>query len=177
MIKLFEYVIAYIKAYISGVKLLFPSRIDRECIFIKPNYIGRHCVLIGTQIGRYSYMGNNCEFYHTRIGSFCSIASDVKLIIGQHPTKTYVSTCPIFYQSTTCFGKGLVPKTIFKLNKNCEDGSLCNIGNDVWIGSHVRIMGGGNNRQWCNNWSRSSSNKKCPTIFHCMWSSRKNYKI
>lgn len=141
MLKLLNYIFAYIVVSIKGVKVLFPARIEKST-FKRPNYIGRHCVLVGTSVGRYSYLGNDCEFYYSRIGSFCSFANDVKLIRGQHPTKTYVSTSPIFYQSITCFGKGFVKKTIFKLNKKCADGSLCSIGNDVWIGSHVRIMEG-----------------------------------
>lgn len=126
---------------VGGVKLLFPVRINGT-FFEKPNYVGRRCVLINAKVGRYTYFGNECEFYNTNIGRFCSIANDVKLIRGQHPTSDFVSVSPLFYQSTTCFGKGFVQCTSFEVNKQCLDGSLCVIGNDVWIGSHVRIMEG-----------------------------------
>lgn len=141
--RLLEYIWAYLCHVCEGeVKILFPVRIDKTTVLEKPNYIGRHCVLIGTKVGRYTYFGNDCEFYYSKIGRFCGIANDVKLVRGQHPTNTHVSISPLFYQSITCFGNGFVSQNIFQLNKKCSMGGLCNIGNDVWIGSHVRIMEG-----------------------------------
>ena len=47
--KLLEYIWAYLCHVWRGVKILFPVRIDKATLFEKPNYIGRHCVLIGTE--------------------------------------------------------------------------------------------------------------------------------
>lgn len=78
--KLLEYIWAYLCHVCEGeVKILFPVRIDKTTVLEKPNYIGRHCVLIGTKVGRYTYFGNDCEFYYSKIGRFCGIANDVKL--------------------------------------------------------------------------------------------------
>lgn len=44
--KLLEYIWAYLCHVCGGVKILFPCRIDKVTVFEKPNYIGRHCVLI-----------------------------------------------------------------------------------------------------------------------------------
>lgn len=90
--KLLEYIRSYLLACMGGggKKILFPARLDKYTSLEKPNYVGRHYVLIGAKVGRYTYFGNNCEFYYSQIGRFCSIANDVKLIRGQHPTSTHV---------------------------------------------------------------------------------------
>lgn len=50
--KLLEYIWAYLCHVCEGeVKILFPVRIDKTTVLEKPNYIGRHCVLIGTKVG------------------------------------------------------------------------------------------------------------------------------
>jgi chloramphenicol O-acetyltransferase type B len=70
------------------------------------------------------------------IGSFCSIATNVKIYLGNgvgHDS-TYVSTYPFGYIHTSVFPG---------VKNHCRNsnGSVV-IGNDVWIGSNVTIMSG-----------------------------------
>ena len=87
------------------------------------------------QFGRHSYHGANLEIFHkdTRIGSFCSIASNVCIGAGQHPTN-WLSTHPFQYQN--CFA--IKPKSHYEFTRY----KPVTIGNDVWIGTNVIIMGG-----------------------------------
>lgn len=141
--RIFDYILGGVKLlFRKNLRICFPVRIDTYTTFECPNFIGRHTILQNCSIGKYSYLGNDCEFCYTSIGRFSSISSDVKLVKGQHPTNTFVSTSPVFFQHLTCFGKGFVEKTIFKLNKTTNNGLLLEVGNDVWIGSHVRLMEG-----------------------------------
>lgn len=80
--------------------------------------------------GKHSYISRDSSINRedTIIGSFCSISDGVRIGLAQHPTN-YFST------SHFCFD-----------NLNREDVGFvdepCAIGNDVWIGSDVLIMGG-----------------------------------
>lgn len=75
------------------------------------------------------------------IGKFCSIGDNVKVIIGNHPIQ-YVSTFPGFYKTNNS-GIFLVENNIsFEEEKLCQNGRAVIIGNDVWIGNNVTIMGG-----------------------------------
>lgn len=137
-----NYMLGFCKACFRGVKISFPARIDKCTVFGGNNFVGRNTVLNSCKIGRYTYLGNNCEFFYSTIGNFCSIAGDVRLIKGSHPTSRFVSTSPVFFQNETYLGKGFVDKIVFKLNKTTNKGTLLEIGNDVWIGCHVRILEG-----------------------------------
>ncbi len=91
----------------------------------------------GGSIGRYSYIGpRSC--IKANIGRFCSIASDVHIIGGKHPTRDWVSTHPAFYSTQT-----LVGATYAKSNSFVEYAAHpTTIGNDVWIGAHALLIEG-----------------------------------
>ena len=105
--------------------------------------VGKKNYLDYLYLGSYSYISNNCRFHGVKIGRFCSIGSDVQTINGTHPI-SFVSSSPIFYSTRNQCGLRLVKEDRFqeykfldkKLNIRNE------IGNDVWIGSCVRIMEG-----------------------------------
>jgi len=97
-------------------------------------------------VGLCTYIGNGSSFLYTKIGRYCSIADNVKICIGTHPTH-FLTTFPSFYYDTTTqigftFHKGKsIYATIYRktdINNNFH----VEIGNDVWIGSNALILGG-----------------------------------
>ncbi|RBQ10144.1 antibiotic acetyltransferase [Pedobacter miscanthi] len=96
--------------------------------------IGRNSYLYQTQIGRYTYLSQSVSIMNTKIGGFCSIAQNVLIGGGMHPSNTFASTSPAFYSIYQQCGKTFADKSYFK-----EMGNVV-IGNDVWIGANVVIM-------------------------------------
>lgn len=117
--------------------------IDGNSTFEGNNAVRSHTVLNNAHLGFGSYVGDNCVLVNCRIGKFCSIANNVRMIYGQHPT-TYVSTHPAFYSTM-----GQVPEIYVTENKfeeykyvDSDNKIAVEIGNDVWIGEGVKIMEG-----------------------------------
>lgn len=110
------------------------------------NQISRKTVLNDSYIGYGSYIADNCTFFKTKIGKFCSIADNVKIIGGNHPTKVIVSTHPLFYTNKTYCYMTYGAKNIFEEFSFADENKeyYCIIGNDVWIGSNVKIINGVN---------------------------------
>ena len=94
------------------------------------------------KVGRGTYFGASSKFKNTIIGKYCSIGENVKLIYGEHPTNNFVSTHPSFYTSKPKAGLKFEHSSEFKEYKLTSNGYFCEIGNDVWIGSNVIILGG-----------------------------------
>lgn len=86
-------------------------------------------------IGDYSYVGPNCRIIHCNIGKFCSIAGDSAIGMGTH-SLNHVSTASIF----TAPLNGTRIKWTDK--QDFEEYKTINIGNDVWIGQRVLVIGG-----------------------------------
>ena len=86
-------------------------------------------------IGDYSYVGPNCRIIYCNIGKFCSIAGDCAIGMGTH-SLNHISTASIF----TAPVNGTRIKWTDK--QNFEEYKTINIGNDVWIGQRVLVMGG-----------------------------------
>lgn len=107
------------------------------------NFIGHHSYLIETEIGYASYITNDGYFFNTVIGKYSSIGNHVKIIAGTHPIRIFASTHPAFYSLNT-------PMSLSYVNSNRYEeykyviGTKTSviIGNDVWIGSYVKIMEG-----------------------------------
>lgn len=103
--------------------------------------------IVSCSIGRGSYIGDGCRFNLTRIGRFCSIAKNVQVVAGNHPTKSFISTHPMFYlngnQVIQDMGLESLSSTIYEEVTYAKDSQyLVEIGNDVWIGQNVLIMNG-----------------------------------
>lgn len=100
------------------------------------NKIGNNTLFSG-KIGRYSYIGDN-SYVVAEIGRYCSIGLNVKVAIGKHPSRDFVSTHPSFYSpSLSRCGKTFVNKLLFD-----EKNHTTLIGNDVWIGQDVLLLEG-----------------------------------
>ena len=95
--------------------------------------VGNGAQIVNSKIDRFSYVYES-KILNADVGAFCSIAPNVVVGGGAHPTD-WVSSSPVFYK-----GKNVL-RTNFSDNK-FEEFKRTIIGNDVWIGSNVLIKGG-----------------------------------
>ena len=118
------------------------AQIDDGCCInqnsvISPNtHILNNCVINNSQIASYSYIGKNCLIQNTKIGKFCSIANDVFIGLGNHPTDHF-STSPLFYRTNNPLNIKFVDS-----NSDFQEYHEIEVGNDVWIGARAIILDG-----------------------------------
>lgn len=93
-------------------------------------------------IGRGTFISSDCELFDTHIGRFCSIGDHVHVVCGDHPTSTFVSVHPAFYSPALQSGLSFSEKKLREDSAKVEGHYACKIGNDVWIGSHAKILNG-----------------------------------
>ena len=126
----------YFKIRTQNLNLGDNVMIFRNCSLSSNIAISNNSILSNTTVDSYSYFGSNCKVHNVSIGKFCSIGSDVKIGLSNHPTKRFVSTSPYFY----------LPKLnnieTFVNNQFYDPRKPIIIGNDVWIGSNVLINDG-----------------------------------
>lgn len=91
--------------------------------------------LLKCSIGRASYIQENAVLVNCRIGAFCSIASNVRVGLPDHPLH-FVSTHPSFYD----FSQPLIQFYTDEIKYSHSKANL--IGNDVWIGDGAFIRSG-----------------------------------
>jgi acetyltransferase-like isoleucine patch superfamily enzyme len=93
------------------------------------------------RIGAFTYFNQGCRIGTLeRIGRFCSIAPDVSIGLGNHPTN-YLSTHPLFFRSASVFADWNPPDMgVARTADVIKDAPV--IGNDVWIGTRVTIARG-----------------------------------
>ncbi len=96
-------------------------------------YIGLGARIMKSRIGKYTRIKPLCVISNANIGNFCSIANNVKIGLGKHPTHL-VSTNSIFYK------KGIRDDWAVKIEY--EEKEIVNIGNDVWIGDGAVVLDG-----------------------------------
>ena len=118
------------------------SAISSSDVFEGNNYISGK--VLDCHVGYGTYISDRCFFRNCRIGRFCSIAPDVKILRGEHPTSGFVSMSPAFYLKNSPVGKSYVDSDSFAPYKKCQEYPEYDavIGNDVWIGQQVLIMQG-----------------------------------
>lgn len=112
----------------------------RGCTFEGHNSVGDNTYLSGTSFGYGSFVGFGCEFSNCKIGRFSSLGSNIRVVSATHPVNGFISTHPAFFSDTYWFH--YVQASKFKEHLTNEDGLECTIGNDVWIGDNVLILGG-----------------------------------
>lgn len=98
--------------------------------------IGRNSIINNSSIGNYTYTSINCTINNAFIGKFCSIGSDVKIGLGMHPSKYFVSTHPVFYSTRMQSQISFVKQSFFDETQDII------IGNDVWIGANAVLLDG-----------------------------------
>ena len=136
----------YIKVLYCYIHNLIKNRdnnmiIEFGAIYCKNSIFGQYVKLYKnsivnkSKIGSMSYIGDRSRVSRTEIGKFCTIAPDVKIGLGNHPT-CLVSIHPAFYstkkQSPICF----------RDENHFEEFQNITIGNDVWIGANSMILDG-----------------------------------
>lgn len=127
----------------SVVRVMAQSRINAGDIFEGANYIGYGSTVYDSELGYASYVSDNVSFYNVRCGRYCSIAENVSILRGKHPSRYFVSTHPAFYSaSNNVLAFSYVEETVFEEFEHLEDGYTTVIGNDVWIGKNVMIREG-----------------------------------
>lgn len=116
----------------------------RKNVFGENCYVGKGSEVVCSEFGRSSYVANNSSITFAKIGNYCAIGDNVKICIGNHPTKDFVSIHPCFYST---YGQGTpsyVKKDNFSGHKFTDKTKkfVVEIGNDVWIGNNVSILDG-----------------------------------
>lgn len=137
---------AHIKDFIK--RIILHSRLKKKNVHLAPgskvafnalfegyNRVGANSFFAGS-MGYASYIGENCHIT-ANIGRFCSIASRVVTVRGNHPTKDWASTHPAFFSTQKQCGMTFVTEEKFAENK-----PPITIGNDVWIGDSALLMDG-----------------------------------
>ena len=116
--------------------------IDDGCCFTAGTILGQYsrilkgCTVNHSTIGAYTYISYNSMIQNTTIGSYCSIANDVTIGLGSHPTNLF-STSPLFYKAENPFGIRLLDK-----DSGYQEYKSIEIGSDVWIGAKATVMDG-----------------------------------
>ncbi len=125
-----------------GLNIYIPlsSNVDKLSMFEGGNKIGNKTFFKGS-LGYGSYIGANSNI-SASVGKYCSIADDVKVISGVHPTSKFVSTSPVFYSLQKSTSIKYVKEQKFSEYKKINDSFDVIIGNDVCISAGVRILGG-----------------------------------
>ena len=113
------------------------SYLKRTVLYGK-NYVGKGAILKDCSLGFGSYVQSGCDFTDTDIGKYTCIGSNVRTVIGSHPTKKLVAMHPAFNDPDAKLGYSYAKE---KTYEDAPKGRTC-IGNDVWIGNNVLIMGG-----------------------------------
>jgi acetyltransferase-like isoleucine patch superfamily enzyme len=147
MMKFVRFVIRDIYNLIKfwGKKIIVESGVATSgSIFEGNNKIGCNTIFTNSRIGYGSYIGPNCHFNNAKIGRYCSMGQNIKVISGTHPAKDYVSTHPAFFSLSKQAGFTYVKDQKFNelLTLTNQPDITVLIGNDVWIGDDVTILGG-----------------------------------
>ncbi|WP_162010146.1 CatB-related O-acetyltransferase [Polaribacter irgensii] len=109
--------------------------IDNISIIKSHSKIYSYCQIFNSKIGSFTYISRKCAIVHADIGSYCSIANNVKIGMGQHKIKS-ISTSPLFYSKNNALGATFSDKNQFNEYQRVY------IGSDVWVGAGAMIMSG-----------------------------------
>jgi acetyltransferase-like isoleucine patch superfamily enzyme len=108
----------------------------KYCQFGMYNFVSDNSSLKFVKMGDCSYISSNSIIYLTTIGKFTSIGPYVKIGLGIHPTREFVSTHLSFYSNQHKMIKSFSDNNCVKEYKEVF------IGNDVWIGTNAIILDG-----------------------------------
>ena len=99
------------------------------------SYLKKERFLKRKHFGAYSYCGSHVSISDKRscIGKFCSLGSDIKIGVTQHPTN-WLSTHIFQYLDFE-----QIPFDANQQKPKWEYSNPVSIGNDVWIGTNVII--------------------------------------
>jgi len=129
-----KYFLGLIKYFLnSGVS--FFALVDNRSSISNKATVKMQVKVYHSNIDDYSYVASKTELICADIGKFCSIASKCYIGLGNH-SMNYISTSPIFTSTENGTGYSWTESNTFQSFQRVS------IGNDVWIGIEVIIMGG-----------------------------------
>ncbi len=111
------------------------SSVIKECTFGEYVEIGESNNIQESVIGNFSYTSENCQIINSMIKNFVNIASYVRINPSQHPMH-WASQHHIQYRKEM-FGMGIDDDSFFDWRREKK----VTIGNDVWLGHNVVVMG------------------------------------
>lgn len=116
----------------------------RKNVFRENCYVGKGSEVVCSEFGRSSYVANNSSITFAKIGNYCAIGDNVRICLGNHPTRDFVSVHPCFYSKDGQGTPSYVQEDLFSGHKFIDKGGkfVVEIGNDVWIGNNVSILDG-----------------------------------
>ena len=107
------------------------------------NRVGKRSVLDNSAIGYGTYIDADCRFCNCLIGRYCSVAGNVHVVQGVHPSSKWVSTHPAFYSKNKKSGVVYTDSDEFEEFRYADNRMHeAVIGNDVWIGYGSVILAG-----------------------------------
>ncbi|MCG8527242.1 MAG: CatB-related O-acetyltransferase [Opitutales bacterium] len=127
----------YKKRFPSSVEIEEDTHVSDTCKLEDHIKIGCNSNISNTFIGRASYVSEFARISNAKIGRYCSIGPWVKIGLGNHPGRDYVSTHPAFYS----VNNKMSPLLHTDKNRFIEALETI-IGNDVWIGANVVLNDG-----------------------------------
>lgn len=110
------------------------SKASRSSRFEGFNILYGQCVISNSSFGLFSY-ASDAKIQNAKIGRYCSIAPEVIIGGGRHPTH-WLSTHPVFFSSRKQAGISFSDQDFY------EEILPVTIGNDVWIGTRAIIHDG-----------------------------------
>ena len=143
LIKKIKKQIGYLQ-YRKRFIFISPSANVEQSIFedIGYNSIEGGATILQSDVGRGTYIRYGCILRNTKVGRYCCIAPGVKTVYGEHPTSNCVALHPSFYKDKSIAGLSFGHDSGFEEYKTTKNGYYCEIGNDVWIGTDVKLMAG-----------------------------------
>ena len=123
-------------AKLSRHPTIHPTAIVNGCELGAWTEVGAHTMLSSVVMGDYSYIVEYGDVVWTNIGKFCSIARDVRINPGNHPTWR-VSQHHFSYRAAS-YDMSLDDEEFFQWRRQ----HMVTIGHDVWIGHGVTILPG-----------------------------------
>ena len=114
--------------------IAFSARIEYSHVSRKARVWDR-CKLFHSSIGAYSYIGKDARLIYAHVGKFCCLGGDGAYGMGNH-SLNYISTSSVFTSKRN--GTGIT----WTNGSSFDEYKEILIGNDVWIGTRVLIMGG-----------------------------------
>lgn len=118
----------------NGLKLIGSVFVSQFIEYEQPVQLAGGA-FVASRIGGFSYMSLGVRIHHTTIGRYCSIADNVTTAPGDRPTD-HISTSPASFSGTFDWFR----PAEFPSSDGVEQ--KVTIGNDVWIGTDVLILGG-----------------------------------
>ena len=131
---------SYIKSFFT--KLRYAKRISFFCFwdsnsFIsKKSYLAQGVKIGNSSIGKYTRIRQLTTVHHTVMGKYTCVSRNVRIGLGNHPTNL-LSINSIFYSH-----KNNAIRNDWVRNIEFNEHKKTFIGNDVWIGEFVTIVGG-----------------------------------